>query len=330
MTAPGGGQPDVSVRFHPDGEDAVTRAVKEVANQLQLLSGKQQQAARATGGFTDALGLAKRALGTFGVALSLNQLFSFARQAVEATARTADLAEQAGLSAEEFTTLAFHAGQAGAAGEDVATAFAALSKSMADAKGGNEQAAAAFLRLGITLEDLQRLTRREIFERVATALQTIPPSAERTDLALTVLGRGATVLTGLLAKLGTDGFGVLREEAEKANAVLDEKTVKAVQEFEDGLGRIKQAGQGALIKALFGEADPATVAREMDAAAVSFGRIVQHAQAIIAGSGHPRARQGREAAGVGATRGEPRGEHFGRGKVMAPAHAQGGDSAGEA
>ncbi len=250
MTGPGG--PDVRVRFAPDGQDAVVRAVQAVATQLQTLSGKQREAASASSGFTGALGSARSALAAFGVGLGAVELLRFTKDAIEAAAQIHELSEKTGIGAEQLSILSFAAKQSGTDLDGLTKGLRNLGRAVGEALRGNQDVALSFDKVGLSLHDLQALPFDQIAKRVLTSLAGVPEGTARADVALHLFGKAGTDLLPLAEKLAGDGFDRIAEAARNAGAVMSGETTKSAQELKDAFSRLGSTGQGAILK-LFGD-----------------------------------------------------------------------------
>jgi len=109
------------------------------------------------------------------------------RDSIDRVAKIRELAEQTGLSAEEFQRLDYQMRQAGGTTEDVVRGMNTLDRQMAKAREGNEQSIKDFERLGITIKDIANPDRMQIMLRLSEAVNSM--TAESRGGALEALRR---------------------------------------------------------------------------------------------------------------------------------------------
>lgn len=128
-----------------------------------------------------------------------------------------------------------------------------LTNRVGEALSGNEEYNASFEKLGVTLTDAGGKTRdiEEIFWDVIYALSDMESGIERDNIAMKLMGEGARELNPLLDKTSA-GLQELRDDAEEAGYVMDEKTLKNVQNLKDGLDKLAATIQGK-VKKSFGD-----------------------------------------------------------------------------
>lgn len=128
-----------------------------------------------------------------------------------------------------------------------------LTTRIGDAIGGNEEYMASFDRLGVSLTDSSGKVRdmEAIYWDVIYALADMEAGIERDNIAMQLMGEGARELNPMLNQT-RDGLIELRDSAEEAGYVMDEKTLKNVQDLKDGLDELAQKIRGSVRRA-FGE-----------------------------------------------------------------------------
>jgi len=102
---------------------------------------------------------------------------------------------------------------------------------------------AAFQELGISQEDLQKMSPGELFSETVKKLSAMENQTERTALASKLLGRGATEL-GPLFNGGTAAIEEQMEMAEKYGMIMPEESVKASAAFEDSVTTMQMTMTG--------------------------------------------------------------------------------------
>lgn len=128
-----------------------------------------------------------------------------------------------------------------------------LTTRIGDAIDGNAEYMASFDRLGVSLTDSSGKVRdmEEIYWDVIYALADMEAGIERDNLAMSLMGESARELNPMLNQTSA-GLEELRDRAEEAGYVMDEKTLKNVQNLKDGLDELAQKIQGS-VRRSFGD-----------------------------------------------------------------------------
>jgi len=119
--------------------------------------------------------------------------------------RIADSLGRTSLSSELTQALRLQAEMAGASLEDLEAAVQSAQKTIAKAAEGNEQAAAKFRKLGLSVSELVKLSPDQQFLAIAQGVSQIEDPAARATAAMDVLGGSAGRLMSIL-KEGGEGI----------------------------------------------------------------------------------------------------------------------------
>jgi len=172
-------------------------------------------------------------------------LLKMARTGTEAVDFAAKQSQVLGLSVEAFGRLQFASEQAGVKFDELRTAFARLNRTVSDARNGNEAAAASFRELGIdvTSSSGQLKTNEEIIGEIADVLSKMPDGAEKSALAIQLLGESGARLVPLLNG-GSEGLRELGDEAERLGIVFTAEQAKIGEAMNDALNALGRASRG--------------------------------------------------------------------------------------
>lgn len=120
-----------------------------------------------------------------------------------------------------------------------------LIKSMSSAAGGSQQQADAFAKLGVSITDSNGHLRdsESVLYDVVDALGGIDNETERDALAMELLGKSAQELNPLI-EAGSDALKAFGDEAQETGYVLDEDAISKLNETQDAMDRLKNAGDG--------------------------------------------------------------------------------------
>lgn len=113
-------------------------------------------------------------------------------------------------------------------------------KTLANAvESGND----AFERLGISQEEISKMSNEELFSATITALQNVENETERTYLAGQLLGRGATEL-GALLNTSAEDTQAMKDRVHELGGVMSNEAVKAAARYQDSLQDMKASFSG--------------------------------------------------------------------------------------
>lgn len=168
----------------------------------------------------------------------------------------ADLAEQAralGVTTEALSRLRIAYDFVGDKAEDADAILAKLNKTLGEvAMGGGKEAENVLGQLGLSAEELIKLSPDEALLRIAEAFDTIDAAAKRSAVASVLFGRGVSqqFLRGLI-----DGSAELRkmvQNAEKFGNVLRDVDAQRLRELDDhfksATAQIERAAQALTVK----------------------------------------------------------------------------------
>nr|DAF05456.1 MAG TPA: tail tape measure [Caudoviricetes sp.] len=164
------------------------------------------------------------------------------------TAGNADIidkgSQKVGFSAEAYQKWDYVLGQNGDSIDSLTTYVTKLTNNLDDAALGSSTAQEKFDRLGLSVEELQAMSREEMFDTVIKALTTVEDETERAALANDLLGNKSSALAATLNS-GSDVIENLKDRAEELGMVMSDDAVKAGVYFGDAVDDIKRSLKGA-------------------------------------------------------------------------------------
>ena len=102
---------------------------------------------------------------------------------------------------------------------------------------------AAFEKLGLSMDDVSKMSPEELFTRVISGLQGMEEGTERTSLATTLLGKGAMEMGALLNTSSEDTQAMI-DKVHDLGGVMGEDAVKASARYQDSLQDMQTAFDG--------------------------------------------------------------------------------------
>lgn len=163
------------------------------------------------------------------------------------TASNADeidkMSQKLGLSREAYQEWDYILSQAGMDVNDMQAGIKKLSDSMADAQAGSEKSAELFNKVGISLQDLNSMSREEIFAKTIQGLQGMEDNAERAALANDLLGRSGQNLTPLLNSTAKS-TEELKNKAHELGMIMSDEAIDNGVQLTDTIDTLKRSFEG--------------------------------------------------------------------------------------
>lgn len=174
--------------------------------------------------------------------------------AVRGTINEADkmgkMAQSIGVPVAELSRLKHAADLSGVSIDQLAVGMRTLSRNMNDvAQGGGKQAGQAFSRLGVSIKDAEGKLKSssQTLEDIAERFRTMPDGATKTALAMQLFGKSGAAMIPMLNQ-GAAGIRRMKEEADALGIVIDEKTAKAAERFNDNLTVLGKVKAGVIMR----------------------------------------------------------------------------------
>lgn len=123
------------------------------------------------------------------------------------------------------------------------TSMETLKASMKTLASAAQTGSDAFEQLGISQEEIAKLSQEQLFSRTITALQNVTDETQRTYLAGKTLGRGATEL-GALLNTSAEDTQKMKDRVHELNGVMSDEAVKAAAAYQDSLQDMSTAFSG--------------------------------------------------------------------------------------
>ena len=153
------------------------------------------------------------------------------------------MSQRLGLSYEGFQKWDYILGQSGTDINSMQTGLKTLTNQLDDARNGSADAQARFEALGLTLEDLNSMSREEVFESVIAGFQRMEDSTERAALANDLFGKSGQNLTPLF-NASIEETQALADAAEELGFIMSDDAVKASADYQDALDTMQRSMSG--------------------------------------------------------------------------------------
>ena len=185
--------------------------------------------------------IVKRLTGMFAGAVLFDKAIGFITNSISDLDKVADQIDRSGISAEQFQQLAWAAKMSGVELSVLAKATRQLRVDMAEAANGTGKKIELFKALGISMEQLKSGDVTAVFMAISAAMGGGANDAERLLIMTTLFGD----------KIGNDIMPMLNDfqklQKDIADApVVDEKTLKAIGDYNDGMDRLHATWVGVV------------------------------------------------------------------------------------
>ena len=142
--------------------------------------------------------------------------------------------QKLGLSAKSYQEWDYVMKICGTEMSSMTTGLKTLTNKLDDAKNGSASAQAMFSALGISMEDMQNMSREDLFKATIAGLQTMGDTTERAALANDLFGKSGQNLAPLF-NLTADATQDLIDKANEYGMVMSDEGVKGSASFKDAM-----------------------------------------------------------------------------------------------
>lgn len=157
--------------------DATTAAFRSVQGNISSLSNSLRSIA-----------------GPLAAAFSVASVAAFTKQMIDVAGRLDDVSQQTGIAASRLSALGNAALLNGASADQMNSALVKLNRSISEAAGGSKQQQEAFKALGISMGDIEKMSPEEVLYAIADAFAGANDGANKTAIAVALLGKSGAEL----------------------------------------------------------------------------------------------------------------------------------------
>ncbi len=186
-----------------------------------------------------AIGIGMAAIGAAAVGAAVASVKAFADMGDEVH----KMALRTGFSTEALSEFRHVADISGTSLTSVEKAVKKMSKTIVDADEGMATYIRSFDRIGLSAEELMKLSPEEQFIRITEAIAALESPTLRAATAQDIFGRAGTELLPMM-DAGADGIKRLREEAHELGIVFDEEAAESAANLTDNLTKLEGAVTG--------------------------------------------------------------------------------------
>ncbi len=152
-----------------------------------------------------------------------------------------DTAQKLNVSTQFIQKATYAAEQSGGSMRSVTTAMRDLMRSQAEAlRNPRGQDSNAFRAIGVSIEELKRLSAEQLFDRVARSIQNGSGTASEMSAAMTILGRSAIEVLPMMR----EGFADLSDQFVEIGGLIDSELIEKLDEAGDAAHRAGVKAKG--------------------------------------------------------------------------------------
>jgi hypothetical protein len=159
-------------------------------------------------------------------------------------------AQKWGVPIEELTRLKHAADLSGVSFEGLGTGLSRLARGMSETAGGAVNTTSrAFDALGISVKNTDGTLKssQQVMTEVAGKFGGMEDGAGKTALAMAIFGKSGAELIPMLNG-GAEGLKAMTDEADELGLVIDSKTARAAEAFNDNLTRLGKVKDGIIMQ----------------------------------------------------------------------------------
>lgn len=149
------------------------------------------------------------------------------------------MSARTGVAADKLSALEFAAGQSGASIDNVASSIQKMNRRFGrvTAGEGSQSQIDALDKLGLSVEELEKMSPEQRFMAMADAIEGYGDQAAAAGLAQKVMGAGVDKLLPMFAN-GSAGIRELMDEAEELGVTMSKEDTEAAASLTDAFGRM--------------------------------------------------------------------------------------------
>lgn len=208
---------------------------------------KAEDSSKGIGGAFTSIAKGAAAVGTAVVAGASavgGAAFKMASDTAAAADEVDKTSQKLGMSREAYQEWDYVLSQSGVEITSMTTGLKTLTNKIDDAKNGSKSATEMFNKLGVSMNDLQSMSREEAFDAVIKGMQGMEDSTERAALANDLFGRSGQELTALFNQTA-ESTEQLKNKAHELGMIMSDETIDSGVVFTDTIDTIKRSLSGA-------------------------------------------------------------------------------------
>jgi hypothetical protein len=191
-----------------------------------------------------------------GALVGIGGVGAFASQMVQTADKIGKVSAKLGISTDALQKFRFGAEQSGVATSTFDMAIQRMTRRVAEAREGTGEAKKALQEMGISLKDSsgKAKTTEQIFLEVADVMKGMTSQSDKVRLAFKLFDSEGVSLVNMMQQ-GSTAIKDYGQQLEAYGGIIDQKAIKATEDFNDALNLIKKQGRGIFSAIVLGAKD---------------------------------------------------------------------------
>ena len=191
-----------------------------------------------------------------GALVGVGGVGAFASQMLQTADKIGKVSAKLGISTDALQKFRFGAEQSGVATSTFDMAIQRMTRRVAEAREGTGEAKKALEEMGISLRNSsgKAKTTEEIFLEVADVMKGMTSQSDRVRLAFKLFDSEGVSLVNMMQQ-GSTAIKDYGQQLEAYGGIIDQKAIKATEDFNDALNLLKKEGRGIFSAIVLGAKD---------------------------------------------------------------------------
>jgi len=191
-----------------------------------------------------------------GALVGIGGVGAFATQMVQTADKIGKVSAKLGISTDALQKFRFGAEQSGVATSTFDMAIQRMTRRVAEAREGTGEAKKALEEMGISLRDSsgQAKTTEQIFLEVADVMKGMTSQSDKVRLSFKLFDSEGVSLVNMMQQ-GSTAIKDYGEQLEAYGGIIDQKAIKATEDFNDALNILQKQGRGIFSAIVLGAKD---------------------------------------------------------------------------
>lgn len=219
-------------------------ATNKTEQAFRQVKGSLNDLGNAAGGISGKFSAVSAGIGGAALAVGVT-VAGMVKTAIDAADELGKTSQKVGVTVEQLSALKYAGSLADVSMGQLSVGLKQLSKNSLEAAAGSKSQLGAFKALGIEIRNVDGnlKSNNDLVYELADRFAALKDSNLKTAIAMKIFGKSGADLIPLLNS-GAEGLKTMRDEAERLGLIIDERTAKAAEQFNDNLTRLKSSASG--------------------------------------------------------------------------------------
>lgn len=219
-------------------------ATNKTEQAFRQVKGSLNDLGNAAGGISGKFSAVSAGIGGAALAVGV-AMAGMVKTAIDAADELGKTSQKVGVTVEQLSALKYAGSLADVSMGQLSVGLKQLSKNSLEAAAGSKSQLGAFKALGIEIRNVDGnlKSNNDLVYELADRFAALKDSNIKTAIAMKIFGKSGADLIPLLNS-GAEGLKAMRDEAERLGLIIDERTAKAAEKFNDDITRLKSSASG--------------------------------------------------------------------------------------